>query len=96
MSNREGRNPIELKGWGGRVERAYINLQSNLISFAISVLLLLMLHHYDHRIAWACLVFCAARVVHYAAYGFGFVMLRSLAYFAGLIATLYLFARVLC
>ncbi len=90
-SNRDRPITKELPLWAGRAERAHINLKDNLPSFIIAVLLLGLTNHFSNFTAIACVVYVASRLAHMAFYIGGFAMPRSLAYFAGVIANVYLF-----
>lgn len=87
------RNPIpgkELPRWAQRCERAHINLKDNFPAFIAAILLLLVLEKTNQMTGYLSLAYVGARVVHYAAYGWGNVMIRFIAYVTGLGINTYL------
>lgn len=86
LGNREGFP--ELTGWMGRARRTELNLQTNLIPFAVVVLALATFSITTGATRFGALLFLAARVVHAFAYIAGIPGLRSLALYAGLAGTL--------
>jgi uncharacterized MAPEG superfamily protein len=74
----------EVKGWGGRAQRAYVNMAENLLPFAC---LVLIAHSLDRTGDWSVLgaeIFLISRLAHAVLYVAGVKVLRSLAYFGGL------------
>lgn len=86
IGNREALS--ELLGLAGRARRAHSNLLENALPFAIVVL---MAHQLGVSNIWtvaASLIFVAARLVHYVTYVAGITVVRTLAFYMGLVATL--------
>ena len=82
LGNRE--NIPELEGWGGRAQRAYVNMAESLLPFACLVLIAYSL---DRTGEWSVLgaeIFLLSRLAHAVLYVAGIKVLRSLAYFGGL------------
>lgn len=82
LGNREN-NPT-LEGWGGRAQRAYVNMAESLLPFACLVLIAYSL---DRTGEWSVLgaeIFLLSRLAHAVLYVAGIKVLRSLAYFGGL------------
>jgi uncharacterized MAPEG superfamily protein len=83
-----------LGGLAGRVVRAHANLNEALLPFAIVVLAAAMLHLSTPWTTGAAMLFLAARIAHASLYVAGIPMLRSLAYYVGLGATVLLAAQL--
>jgi uncharacterized MAPEG superfamily protein len=84
-----------LTGLAARIPRAHANLIESLVPFATVVLAGRAMGLASTRITVAAsVVFLAARVVHAGSYAAGIVVLRSAAFYAGLIATLVLAAQL--
>ena len=82
LGNREN-NPT-LEGWGGRAQRAYVNMAESLLPFACLVLIAYSL---DRTGEWSVLgaeIFLLSRLAYAVLYVAGIKVLRSLAYFGGL------------
>lgn len=82
LGNRE--NIPELEGWGGRAQRAYVNMAESLLPFACLVLIAYSL---DRTGEWSVLgaeIFLLSRLAYAVLYVAGIKVLRSLAYFGGL------------
>lgn len=82
LGNRE--NIPELEGWGGRAQRAYMNMAESLLPFACLVLIAYSL---DRTGEWSVLgaeIFLLSRLAYAVLYVAGIKVLRSLAYFGGL------------
>jgi uncharacterized MAPEG superfamily protein len=80
-----------LTGFAARIPRAHTNLIESLVPFAVVVLTGHAMGMPSTRLTVAAsVVFLVARVVHAASYAAGIVVLRSSAFYAGLIATLVL------
>lgn len=90
-SNRDRPITKELPLWASRAERAHNNLKDNLPAFIIAVLLLGITNHLSHATAIACVVYVIARFAHFAVYMGGLAMPRSLAFFVGVLANLFLY-----
>lgn len=83
-SNRNPAAGKELPRWAQRCERAHQNLKDNFPGFVAAILLLLYLDKTSDLTGYLAIGYVLARVVHYAAYGYGNVMIRFLAYVTGL------------
>lgn len=91
--NREGLPPAT--GAAGRGQRAHANLVENLVPYAAVVLVAHVLGVHNGITAAAAIVFLVARLAHAVCYLLGIVGLRTLAYYAGLVATLVIGAQIL-
>lgn len=78
----------ELTGWLGRARRAELNLQTNLIPFAVVVLLLAIAGTSTGLTRTGALLFLGSRLVHAIAYILAIPGLRTLAFYAGFTGTL--------
>jgi uncharacterized MAPEG superfamily protein len=85
MGNRENAAPPS--GAAGRARRAHQNLLENALPFAIVIFAAAMLHVSSGLTQIAATVFFAARVIHAVAYISGLTGIRTLAWFAGVVAT---------
>ena len=82
------------EGAAGRVARAHRNLIESLIPFAVAVL---AAHGFGISTRWtvaASAMFLAARVIHATTYALGVTVIRSAAFYAGLVATVILIASL--
>ncbi len=82
LGNRE--NIPTVPGWGGRAQRAYVNMAESLLPFAC---LVLIAHGSDRLGELSILgaqIFLVSRVLYAILYVAGIKILRSLAYFGGL------------
>lgn len=92
------RNPIEgkeLPRWAQRCERAHQNLKDNFPGFVAAILLLLVLDKTNQTTGYLAMGYVLARIIHYAAYGWGNVFIRFLAYVSGLGINVYLLLLVI-
>lgn len=80
--------------WAQRAKRAHLNSVENLILFAPSVLAVHAAGLSSTLTVAACLVYCMARIVHYAVYAAGIPVARTLAHFVSLIAVAALLLRL--
>ena len=72
------------QGWGGRANRAYVNMAESLLPFAC---LVLIAHSLGRTGDWSALgaeVFLVSRLAYAVLYIAGIKVLRSLAYFGGI------------
>lgn len=83
-----------LPAWGNRVERAHINLKDNFPAFVVAILILGINQKFDECTKWAAIIYVGARLTHFIAYGFGIPSARSLGFFVGLGANIYLLAKI--
>jgi len=81
LGNRED-TPV-VTGWGGRSQRAYVNMSENLLPFACLVLIAHTLGQTGELSALGAQIFLASRLAHAILYIAGVKVLRSLAYFGG-------------
>jgi uncharacterized MAPEG superfamily protein len=82
LGNRE-KNPA-VEGWGGRAQRAYVNMAESLLPFACLVLIAYSLDRTGELSALGAEIFLASRIAYAALYIAGIKVLRTLAYFGGL------------
>ncbi len=82
LGNREKIPAVE--GWGGRAQRAYVNMAESLLPFACLVLIAYSLDRTGELSALGAEIFLASRLLYAALYIAGVKVLRSLAYFGGL------------
>ena len=75
----------EVKGWGGRAQRAYKNMGENLLPFACLVLIAYSLGRTGELSVMGAEIFLISRVAFAGLYIAGIKYLRTLAYFGGLI-----------
>jgi uncharacterized MAPEG superfamily protein len=82
LGNRE--NIPVLEGWGGRAQRAYVNMAENLLPFACLVLIAHSTGRLGEFSVWGAQIFLVSRLFYAILYMAGVKVLRSLAYFGGL------------
>lgn len=82
-------------GFVGRVPRAHANLLENLLPFAVAVFAVAALGISDRWTAAASLLFTFARIIHAGTYLAGVTIIRSAAFYTGLIATVVMFVKTL-
>ena len=75
----------EVPGWGGRAQRAHVNMAESLLPFACLVLIAYSSGRVGELSALGAQLFLLSRLVYAACYIGGVKVLRSLAYFGGLI-----------
>ncbi|MCG6885465.1 MAG: MAPEG family protein, partial [Silicimonas sp.] len=85
----------EKTGYAGRAERAVLNCTIGMALFAPAVLLLAFTNGFTATTAATAWVYLIARVVYVACYIFGIPTIRTLAFVAGLFATLFLYVLAL-
>jgi len=83
LGNREA-IPV-VPGWGGRAQRAHANMAENLLPFACLVLIAFSAGRTGDLSALGAQVFLLSRLAYALLYIGGVKVLRSLAYFGGLI-----------
>ena len=83
------------EGAAGRVARAHRNLIESLVPFAVAVLAAKALDVSTRWTAAAAALFLVARLVHAICYTLGITVIRSAAFYAGLIANAILLAQLL-
>ncbi len=84
LSNREGPKPAA--AISGRIDRAIANLMENLALFTPVVLVLAAADISTGTSQIGATVFFCARAIHAVTYVFGITVVRSLAWFAGIIS----------
>ena len=82
-------------GMAGRAERAVINCAIGMALFAPAILILAVSNGFTGSSAAAAWVYLIARVIYVIVYILGVPTVRTLAFVAGLLATLWLYAMVL-
>lgn len=93
MSARD--QPFDEPAWVKRASRTHANMLENLGPFAAVVLATHLGGQADAFTAQACQVFCAARVAHGLLYLWGATLVRTLAHFVSIGATLSIAWRAL-
>ena len=83
LSNREEAKPNT--GISGRIDRAILNLRENLLLFAPVVLILAIAKVSNGSTQNGAILFFVARILHAVTYVLGITMIRSLAWFAGIV-----------
>ena len=86
---------IELTGIAGRLQRAMNNHFEGLILFSIAVMVITYTDQSDSRTMLAAFVYLGARILYVPAYVLGLAPWRSLIWFAGLAATVYILLAAL-
>ena len=84
-----------IAGWGGRAQRAQQNMAENLLPFACLVLIAYSSGRVGDLSVLGAQVFLASRVAHALLYVAGVKVLRSLAYFGGVIGMGLIVAQIL-
>jgi uncharacterized MAPEG superfamily protein len=87
--------PRQLTGAAGRLQRAMNNHFEGLILFTIAVMVITYSGQNDSMTALACAVYLIARVLYVPAYVLGLSPWRSLIWFVGFAATVYLLVTAL-
>lgn len=87
--------PIQLTGQAGRLQRAMNNHFESLILFGIGVTVITYSGQNDDMTAIACAFYLIARVLYIPAYVFGLSPWRSLIWFVGFAAIVYLLLAAL-
>jgi uncharacterized MAPEG superfamily protein len=82
--------PKPLAPWAERLKKAHANHIENLVPFAVVVLVASATGLTGEATATAAAVFCYARIVHALAYTFAVPWVRTLAFTAGWLATLWM------
>ncbi len=82
LGNREDIPTVS--GWGGRAQRAQLNMSESLLPFACLVLIAYSLDRTGELSALGAQIFLISRLAHALLYIAGVKVLRSLAYFGGI------------
>lgn len=93
IGNRE--TPGAPAPWAARVKRAHANAVENLVVFAVLVLIAQATGADAAVIASAAQVYFWARLIHFLSYAAGIVLVRTLAFAGGWVATLWVAWAVL-
>ena len=93
LGNRE--NIPVLQGWGGRAQRAYVNMAKNLLPFACLVLIAHSTGRLGELSVWGAQIFLVSRLLYAILYMAGVKVLRSLAYFGGLAGLVLIVIQIL-
>jgi uncharacterized MAPEG superfamily protein len=93
LGNRE--NIPVLQGWGGRAQRAYVNMAENLLPFACLVLIAYSSGRLGEFSVWGAQIFLVSRLLYAVLYMAGVKILRSLAYFGGLAGIVLIVIQIL-
>lgn len=81
----------EKQGMAGRAERAVINCTIGMALFAPAILILAFTNGFTGSTLTAAWIYLIARVIYVIVYITGVPTIRTLAFVAGLLATLYLY-----
>jgi len=73
-----------LPGWGGRAQRAHVNMAESLLPFACLVLIAFSLGRTGELSVLGAEIFLVSRLAYAVLYIAGIKILRSLAYFGGI------------
>lgn len=93
-SNRSDQNFDCLPAWGSRSMRAHENLKDYYPSFAVTVILLIVLDKTHMGTLIGTQIFVGARIVHFVSYVAGNVVFRALAWSVAMVAQIYLMTQV--
>lgn len=93
MGNRE--TSPSVPDWVGRADRAQRNHHDNLAMIAAVILIAQITGQTDGVTAIASIVILVSRLLHSLTYIFGITGIRSLVYFAAILALLVIVARIL-
>jgi len=93
FGNRDHEKP--LVPWAERARRAHRNAVENLAVFASLVLIVQAVGGNNQVTAWACIIYFWMRVLHYLAYTFGLVIVRTALWTVGWVCILVLAWQVL-
>jgi len=92
VGNREGMP--EITGWGGRAERAHLNMLRNLVLFASLVLVAAAVGKFNAMTLLGAQLFFWARVGYAIIYVAGIIWLRTLSWLASIIGLVIIFAQL--
>jgi uncharacterized MAPEG superfamily protein len=83
-----------LQGWSQRAKRVHLNMTENLAHFAALVIVAHLAGVANETTAIAAQVFFWARLVHALVFYAGIPFLRTIAFSAGFIAEIFIFAEI--
>ena len=92
VGNREGMP--EITGWGGRAERAHLNMVQNLVLFAALVLVAVAAGKTNDVTLLGAQIFLWSRVAYAAIYVAGLSWLRTLSWVASVVGLVLIFAQL--
>ena len=92
VGNREGMP--EITGWGGRAERAHLNMVQNLVLFAALVLVAVAAGKTNDVTLLGAQIFLWSRVAYAAIYVAGLAWLRTLSWVASVVGLVLIFAQL--
>jgi uncharacterized MAPEG superfamily protein len=92
VGNREGMP--EITGWGGRAERAHLNMVQNLVLFAALVLVAVAAGKTNDVTLLGAQIFLWSRVAYAAIYVAGIAWLRTLSWVASVVGLVLIFAQL--
>ena len=95
LGNPGAGDDAEMAPWAQRAKRAHANAVENLVLFAPALIAAHLGNPQAPALATAALVYFLARLTHYVVYATGVPVLRTLAYFVGLGATLVVLGTLL-
>ncbi|SHH91304.1 MAPEG family protein [Marivita hallyeonensis] len=87
--------PVQITGIAGRLQRALNNHFEGLILFGIAVMVITYSGQNSEMTALASALYLIARILYVPAYAFGWAPWRSLIWFIGFLATLYILIAAL-
>jgi len=93
LGNREASPAVA--GWGGRAQRAYVNMSESLLPFACLVLIAYSLDRTGSLSALGAQIFLLSRLAYAVLYIGGVKGLRTLAYFGGIVGIVLVFVQLL-
>jgi uncharacterized MAPEG superfamily protein len=94
-SNRGKPGARPLAPWGERAERAYANLKDYYPAYVAGILILAYLDGFNEMTAICAWVFVFARILHFAFYVKGIVLMRALSFLIGLIVQTLMLGKAL-
>lgn len=92
LGNRE--NIPVVPGWGGRAQRAYVNMAESLLPFACLVLIAHGTDRLGELSVLGAQIFLISRLAYALLYIAGVKILRSVAYFGGLAGMVLIFIQI--
>ena len=93
LGNRETIPAVE--GWGGRAQRAHVNMAESLLPFACLVLVAYGTGRVGEWSTLGAEIFVVSRIAHALFYIGGVKVLRSLAYFGGIAGMILILVQIL-
>ena len=92
VGNREGMP--EITGWGGRAERAHVNMLRNLVLFASLILVAMATGKVNETVILGAQIFFWARIAYAIIYVAGIIWLRTLSWVISVIGLILIFAQL--